>query len=121
MTYATALARKATWQQGIARLFDRVDVIAMPTVGFPAPLATAAPDMIAATMRLTSLCAPWSFAELPALSVPCGFEAGMPIGLQLVGPQWSEALLLACGAAYQDVTDFHRQRPPLLSPTVAGR
>jgi aspartyl-tRNA(Asn)/glutamyl-tRNA(Gln) amidotransferase subunit A len=36
----------------------------------------------------------------------------LPIGMQLIGPQWSEARLLAVGAAYQDVTDFHRRRPP---------
>ena len=70
-------------------------------------------DLIATTARLTGLTFIWSYLQLPALSVPCGFTASnLPIGMQLIGPQWSEARLLAAGATYQDVTDFHRRRPP---------
>jgi aspartyl-tRNA(Asn)/glutamyl-tRNA(Gln) amidotransferase subunit A len=113
--YADAKTRQTAWKREVADIFATVDVIALPTVGFPAPLAAASPDMIAATHRLTRLCSPWALAELPALSIPCGFQDGMPIGLQLVGPQWAEARLLALAVAFQDVTDHHLQRPPLLS------
>ncbi|HEY3624474.1 MAG TPA: amidase family protein [Roseiarcus sp.] len=55
----------------------------------------------------------WSCLRLPALWVPWGFTASnLPVGMQLIGPQWSEARLLAAGAAYQGATDFHRRRPP---------
>ena len=69
--------------------------------------------MIATTAGLTRLTFMWSYLQLPALSAPCGFTPSkLPIAMQLIGPQWSEARLLAAGAAYQDVTDFHRRRPP---------
>jgi len=113
--YADAKTLQTAWKREVADIFAMVDVIALPTVGFPAPLAAASPDMIAATHRLTRLCSPWSLAELPALSIPCGFQDGMPIGLQLVGPQWAEARLLAIGVAFQDLTDHHLQTPPLFS------
>ena len=113
VAYATARAQGVAWRRQVAALFDGLDLVAMPTVGLTAPLARDTPDMIAATHRLTRLCGPWSFAGCPALSVPCGLSKGMPVGLQIVGPQWSEAAILACGVAYQGVTAHHLARPPL--------
>ena len=58
-----------------------------------------------------------SLAGLPAMSVPCGFatpQTGgppMPVGLQLIGPAWQEARLLALAHAYQRQTDWHLQTP----------
>lgn len=49
---------------------------------------------------------------LPAISVPCGFtHDGMPIGLQIAGPRFGEARVLALANAYQRVTDWHSRRP----------
>jgi hypothetical protein len=57
---------------------------------------------------------PLSLAGLPALAIPCGFsEAGMPIGMQIVGRSLDELTLLQIGHAYQQVTDWHRRVPPL--------
>jgi aspartyl-tRNA(Asn)/glutamyl-tRNA(Gln) amidotransferase subunit A len=51
-------------------------------------------------------------AGLPALSVPCGFDgAGLPVGLQLTGRHFSEALLLGVAHRYQQATDWHRRVP----------
>ncbi len=50
---------------------------------------------------------------LPALSIPCGFVNGLPIGLQFVGPAYSENTLLAFGKQFQTLTDFHKQHPPV--------
>jgi aspartyl-tRNA(Asn)/glutamyl-tRNA(Gln) amidotransferase subunit A len=119
--YSRARTYRHAWTRRVEGLFNHVDMIAMPTVGFPAPLASDAVDMLGATRRLTRLCGPWSFAGVPALSIPCGFERGMPIGLQLIAPQWSEALLLAAGVAFQEVTDFHLKRPGVLADAVADR
>jgi aspartyl-tRNA(Asn)/glutamyl-tRNA(Gln) amidotransferase subunit A len=113
--YSAAIGQQAAWKRHMTDVFARVDLLAMPTVGFTAPLVSESPDMIAATHRLTRLCTPWSFAGLPAISVPCGFVDGMPVGLQLVGPQWSEARLLATGIAFQEVTDHHSRMPALLA------
>jgi aspartyl-tRNA(Asn)/glutamyl-tRNA(Gln) amidotransferase subunit A len=114
-TYSAAISQQPAWKRQISEIFSDVDLLAMPTVGFPAPLVSESPDMIAATHRLTRLCTPWSFAELPAVSVPCGFVDGLPIGLQLVGPQWSEARLLATGIAFQEVTDHHGRTPTFIA------
>ncbi len=114
--YADWLRLIERWCMRVRGLFEAVDVILTPTVGIPAPKASAAADMIGTTGQLTRLTFVWSYAGVPALSVPCGFtSAALPVGLQLVGPQWSEARLLAIGAAYQEATDFHNRRPPALS------
>ncbi|WP_254070714.1 amidase family protein, partial [Acidisphaera sp. L21] len=115
VNYAAALERQQLWRHQVGEIFRGVDLLAMPTVGFGAPLASEAPDMIALTHRLTRLTSPWPYAELPCLSLPCGLtQDGLPVGLQLVGPMWSEALLLAAAVAFQDATDHHEAVPPLL-------
>ena len=56
---------------------------------------------------------PINLAGLPGLSIPCGFGAkGRPVGLQVVGNYWSEALMLRAAHTYQQVTDWHTRTPP---------
>jgi aspartyl-tRNA(Asn)/glutamyl-tRNA(Gln) amidotransferase subunit A len=51
-------------------------------------------------------------AGVPALSIPCGFdEAGLPVGLQLTGSYFSEALLLGVAHRYQQDTNWHLRAP----------
>ena len=52
-----------------------------------------------------------NLAGLPAISIPCGFAGGLPAGVQLIGNYFSEARLLNVAHRYQQVTDWHRQRP----------
>jgi len=55
---------------------------------------------------------PAPLAGLPALSIPCGFDAaGLPVGLQLMGNYFSEALLLGMASRYQQATDWHTRVP----------
>ena len=55
---------------------------------------------------------PQVLAGIPALSVPCSFSSsGLPIGLQIMGPQWGEETILNIGHAYQQETDFHEKKP----------
>jgi aspartyl-tRNA(Asn)/glutamyl-tRNA(Gln) amidotransferase subunit A len=54
-----------------------------------------------------------NLAGLPGLVVPCGFAAGLPIGLQLIGRAFDEETLLRIGDAYQRVTDWHTRMPDL--------
>ena len=56
---------------------------------------------------------PANLAGVPGLSVPCGFVAGLPVGLQLVGRPFDEATLFTLGHAYQQSTDHHKQFPAL--------
>ena len=60
----------------------------------------------------TALIPAGNLAGLPAIFFPCGFGTdGLPVGLQLVGPPFSEPLLVAIVAAYQRITDHHLKRP----------
>lgn len=53
-------------------------------------------------------------AGIPALSVPCGFDKeNMPIGLQIMGPQWGEEIVLRVGDAYEKQTEWHGRKPTL--------
>jgi aspartyl-tRNA(Asn)/glutamyl-tRNA(Gln) amidotransferase subunit A len=105
--------------------FKSVDVFVCPTLPFTATgigettvviEGGVAEDMLGAIMQFTGVS---SLTGLPALSVPCGFDAdGMPIGMQLIGRPFDEATLLRVGAAYQRVTSHHKVGPPL---TRAGQ
>jgi aspartyl-tRNA(Asn)/glutamyl-tRNA(Gln) amidotransferase subunit A len=64
-------------------------------------------------MGLRSLLAAGNLAGMPALSLPCGFAGGLPVGMQLVGRPFTENLLLSVGMHYQKLTDWHRQRPKI--------
>ena len=53
---------------------------------------------------------------LPSISIPCGFtSAGLPIGLQISGPPGSETVVLQLAHAYEQATDWHKRRPPILT------
>jgi amidase len=69
------------------------------------------PKEIAARLRFT---APFDMSGSPTITVPGGFTAsGMPIGFQLVGRHFDEALVLRAGHAFQGATDWHTRRPPV--------
>ncbi len=55
---------------------------------------------------------PASLAGLPAMSIPCGFVDGLPVGMQLIGPHFGEDRLLALAEAFQRETDWHQRTPP---------
>jgi aspartyl-tRNA(Asn)/glutamyl-tRNA(Gln) amidotransferase subunit A len=82
-------------------LFERFDVLASPTCATTAfPLGAKTSDPLA--MYLTDLLTiPANMAGLPGLSVPCGLSEGLPVGLQLIGPQFSENLLFRVGHAVE--------------------
>ncbi|MDR0769985.1 MAG: Asp-tRNA(Asn)/Glu-tRNA(Gln) amidotransferase subunit GatA [Burkholderiales bacterium] len=92
--------------------FALCDVILGPTVPTTAPrLGTQSQDPI--KMYLNDIFTIGAnMAGLPAMSVPCGFAPnGLPIGLQLQGPYFSEARLLNIAHRFQQVTDWHRRAP----------
>ena len=61
---------------------------------------------------------PFNGYGLPAISIPCGFsKEGLPIGLQIAGPLFSESAVLALAHAYQRETDWHKRRPALQPDT----
>jgi aspartyl-tRNA(Asn)/glutamyl-tRNA(Gln) amidotransferase subunit A len=92
--------------------FERCDVIlgpAAPSTAFPIGAKSQDPVQMYLGDIFTI---PASLAGLPALSAPCGFDAkGLPVGLQLMGDHFSEALLLGVAHRYQQATDWHTRIP----------
>jgi aspartyl-tRNA(Asn)/glutamyl-tRNA(Gln) amidotransferase subunit A len=56
---------------------------------------------------------------LPAISVPCGFAAGLPVGLMLMGRAFEEERMLHAASAYEATTEWHQAVPGILKPEVA--
>ncbi len=98
-------------RQDFARVFEEVDALAAPVSPVVAfPIGDRADDPV--RMYLVDVYTlPVNMAGLPAMSVPCGFSEGLPVGLQLIGPHLSEPNLLNIAHAYQQATDWHQQRP----------
>ena len=64
------------------------------------------------TSAFTSNSAPFNMYGIPAISVPCGFsKGGLPIGLMIAGPRFSEGKVLALAHAYERATEWHKRRP----------
>jgi len=65
-------------------------------------------------MYLSDVCTlPINIAGLPAISIPAGFAAGLPIGMQIIGKPFSEETLLGIAYAYEQATDWHKRRPQI--------
>ena len=83
--------------------FDVLVSPTSPTVAFPLGARTENP----LAMYLSDLLAiPPNMAGLPGLSIPCGLSGGLPVGLQLIGPQFSENLLFRVGHALEQAIGF---------------
>jgi aspartyl-tRNA(Asn)/glutamyl-tRNA(Gln) amidotransferase subunit A len=94
------------------KVFDRVDLLAVPTTPVPAPSLDE--NNVQTTLTLTRFTGAFNLTGLPAISIPCGFSSGgLPIGLQLVGRWWEEGTVLRAAHAYQQATDWHTREPPL--------
>ena len=100
-------------RQDFARAFEDVDALVAPVSPIVAfPIGERSDDPV--RMYLVDVYTlPVNIAGLPAMSVPCGFSDGLPVGLQLIGPHLAEARLLNIAHAYQQATDWHKQRPAL--------
>lgn len=103
----------------INRLFEDLDVLVTPTTPVPAPVIDEIkqnPDLLRPReLLLLRNTRPVNVWGLPAISVPCGFTtAGLPIGLQIVGPHWGENRVLQVAYAYEQATAWHKRTPRLI-------
>jgi aspartyl-tRNA(Asn)/glutamyl-tRNA(Gln) amidotransferase subunit A len=91
--------------------FETVDLVIGPTTPTPAfPIGAKIDDPV--TMYLNDIYTIGAnLAGLPAMSVPCGYVDGLPMGLQLIGPHFAESRLLNAAHRYQLETDWHRHVP----------
>ncbi|MBM4257669.1 MAG: amidase [Deltaproteobacteria bacterium] len=111
--YALARQAQREWQRTIEEVFTRYDILLAPTCGIAAPIIEES-EGVETTRRLTRFTYPFNLAQIPAISIPCGFtEEHLPIGLQIAARHWQEALVLQVAWAYQHATDWHLRRPAL--------
>jgi aspartyl-tRNA(Asn)/glutamyl-tRNA(Gln) amidotransferase subunit A len=93
--------------------FQRCDVLVTavsPTPAFRLGEKVANPLQ----MYLSDVCTiPVNIAGLPAISVPCGFTDGLPVGLHIMGKPFDETTILRAAYAYEQATDWHKARPSL--------
>ena len=114
--YVNALRMRALIKRDFDLAFEKCDVILTPTSPTPAfkigekstnPLAMYLVDVFTVTCNI---------AGIPGISIPAGLTSGgtpLPVGMQLLGPVFSEATLLRAARMYEAATDWHTRRPHL--------
>lgn len=111
--YAKAAKVRTLVKQDFDKAFEKVDVIVgpvSPTVAWNLgekigdPLKMYLSDIYTISANL---------AGIPGLSVPCGFSEGLPVGLQILGKQWDEETILRVGYAYEQATEWRKEKPSL--------
>lgn len=102
---------------GLAAVFGRADVLIMPVIPGKVPTVEVWDEVAKGKGDFgdyIKFTAPFNFSGNPTAIMQGGFDSnGLPIGFQLVGPQWSEALLFRAGHTFQTVTDWHTKHPPV--------
>lgn len=111
--------RRTTLFRAVQGLLQRYDVLAMPTVTTPAPrLDSIDPGYPGSYPQWAAALHPFNLTGHPALSTPAGFTAaGLPAGLQLVGPWFSEQRLLMVSAALEQSLGLSARHPPIIADT----
>jgi aspartyl-tRNA(Asn)/glutamyl-tRNA(Gln) amidotransferase subunit A len=118
--YLQARQRQDQVKRDLGKLFSEVDILVVPTVPTGTPLIADLHPGEQGNLRQTELATlrntrPFNLYGLPAVSVPCGFtDGGLPVGLQIAGPPWGEAVVLQLAHAYEQVTNWHKRRPALV-------
>ena len=118
--HAKALRARRLLLERYTAVWREVDLLAAPTVAVPAPSIAAvhAKSIMVngnphSAGMLSQITRPCNYTGLPAISVPCGFVDGLPVGLMLVGRPFDERTLLQAAHAYEQSTSWHEQRPPV--------
>jgi Asp-tRNA(Asn)/Glu-tRNA(Gln) amidotransferase A subunit family amidase len=109
--YAVARHRARAWTSRVREAMRDVDLLACPTTPVVAPRLDDI-DQLEGTVLMGRFTVAWVLTGQPSASVPCGFDGGLPAGLQLIGRPWEEATVLRAAAAYQSRTGWHLARPP---------
>jgi aspartyl-tRNA(Asn)/glutamyl-tRNA(Gln) amidotransferase subunit A len=102
-------------REDFSTAFGKVDAIATPTTPTPAfklgekcddPMQMYLSDIFTISCNLSGMC---------GISLPCGFGSNpkLPIGLQLLGKSFGESTILKIAHAYEQATEWHKQKPPL--------
>jgi len=111
--YLKAMQVRTLIKKDFEKVFEKVDVLVAPVSPTPPfrlgekvgdPLQMYLSDIFTVTANL---------AGIPGLAVPAGFVDGLPVGIQILGPQFSEELLFQVGYAYEQETKWYKRKPEL--------
>jgi aspartyl-tRNA(Asn)/glutamyl-tRNA(Gln) amidotransferase subunit A len=109
--YVEAMRQRRELAVEFARALDGVDVAVSANTTGPAPRIDQVPTY--STFERASYTGPYNLTGSPALSVPIGFEDGLPLAFQIAGKPFDEAGVMRVGHAFEQAAGFHRQRPAL--------
>ncbi len=111
--YLKAQQVRTLLRQDFEQAFEQVDVLVAPTVPGVSfkigekvddPLQMYLTDVLTVMLNLAGNC---------GISVPCGFSAGLPVGLQIIGPALGESTILRVAYHYEQATDWHKKKPAM--------
>lgn len=117
--YIKAQRARIVFNQEVAAVMRDYDLLLAPTVPIGAPnlddeLVVVAGEQHSKLAVMPRLTRPFNITGTPTISVPCGFTSdGMPIGMQLSGRAFEDALVLRAANAYEGSTEWHTRRPPI--------
>ena len=119
---ADASAVRSAWYQAVREFFEKYDFMILPTAQvFPFDASLRWPKEINGVAmdtyhRWMEVAIPVTMSGCPALNVPAGFSAsGLPMGIQIVGPNQAEIACMQLGHAYDEATQLVRRHPPKLA------
>ncbi|HEV3403067.1 MAG TPA: amidase [Gaiellaceae bacterium] len=122
--YVTGL-RAQRWYLGELRTaLDQYDLLAQPALPMLPPrigeeMVVLHGETLPFRLAVIPFNSPWTLAGAPVASVPCGFVAGLPVGLALAGRPGEEATVLRAAATFQRASDWHSRRPEPAVGTVS--
>lgn len=109
--YLKAMQVRTLIKKDFDEAFKKVDVLVTPvSPTLPFKLGEKIADPL--TMYLSDIfTVTANLVGIPGLAIPVGFVNNLPVGMQILGPQFAEELLFQVGYAYEQVTDWHKRRP----------
>lgn len=116
LTLARAYITRDRFKGELLRVFEGIDAIASPVYPMVGARYDAMDSHLADLPGFLGFTSPFNVSGSPSITFPVGIaKVGMPIGMQLIGPHLSEAGLLKAAHAFQQATDWHLKRPPLIN------
>ncbi|MFH1638751.1 MAG: Asp-tRNA(Asn)/Glu-tRNA(Gln) amidotransferase subunit GatA [Chloroflexota bacterium] len=111
--YLKAQKVRTLIRQEFDAAFTKYDALVTPTSPtVPFKIGEKTDDPL--SMYLSDVCTlPINIAGVPAISIPAGFDEGLPVGMQIIGKPFAEETILKIAYAYEQATDWHKQRPEI--------